>query len=150
MAKAAELRAGNFVLASLSRLEPYRNIAARYCILLKPHVRNEEAMDYILGRQLNADHLVDRHVHVVLARNVIRGAQLAVRPGVRDFPVKLLRRNSVEDVAWRSVLLDVGPGRSTQDREQHEDRSGSSRPKHLERWTAIDVGCLSALFVSVE
>src|SRR5271168_464454 len=105
MAEAAQFRAWNLILTFFDRLEPYVDDAAGDRILLEPNPRNKKAVDDVFGSQFEADNLIDRHMKVVFDGDVIGCPQLAVGARIGDFPVELLGRDLIENVARRSVLL---------------------------------------------
>ena len=67
-----------------------------------------------IGRgQMDTDNFVNRDVQIIVELHVVRRAQSAIRPGINDFPVKLLRGNLKLKVAVRRVALYLSSGRDT-------------------------------------
>ena len=65
-------------------------VASNHCGISRPgtascfkrNCGHEEAVDDVLGLEVDVDDLVDRHVHLVEERLVVGGAELAVGPGI--------------------------------------------------------------------
>jgi hypothetical protein len=139
VAEAAELGAGQLVLARLGHLEPLADLPPRHRVLLHPELGYEEAVDDVLRLEDDVDHLVHRHVDLVEELLVVLGAELAVRARVRDLPVELLGRDLDDEIARRQGHLDARPGRHRQHGQDHEDDRGHDGPDDLERGGAVRV-----------
>src|SRR5206468_1767320 len=90
VAEAAELGAGDLVLARPDDLEPGGDRVPGHCVLLEAGARDEEAVDHVARLEQHPDRLVDGDVDVVVHDDVVVGVELAVRARVGDLPVELL------------------------------------------------------------
>src|SRR5205814_1877104 len=119
------------VPARLGDLEPRADGAARHRVLLDAELRDEEAVDHVLGLEVDEHDLVDGHVHLV--EEDLVGAR------VLDLPVELLRRHLDDEVAGRLAHLDPRPCGRGQGREHDEDERGDDGPHDLQRRVAMRV-----------
>ena len=111
MTQAAQLRAGDLVVADPVRDEPHRDVETGHRVLLHPHLKQAEAVNDVLARQVDQSRSIDRQNQLVDRRDVVLGARvgaiesdwilgrdlgdvgaakLAVRPGVLHVPGELL------------------------------------------------------------
>src|SRR5919109_4712526 len=97
-------------------------------------------MDDVPRAQMDAHDLVDWDVQVVIELDVVGRVKLAIRPGINDFPVKLLRRNLQLKIAVRRVPLHLGPCRYAYKGEDDQDGGRNNRPDDLQSSISVRVG----------
>src|SRR4029077_306431 len=71
MPKAAQFRAGDFILARLCRRKPNFNAHSGHCILLHAKVGKEKAMDHVLGTKTDSNRLSDWDMHDSLTEHIL-------------------------------------------------------------------------------
>src|SRR5438034_4418784 len=150
VAEAAELGAGDLVLARPDDLEPGGDRVPGHRVLLEAGARDEEAVDHVARLEQHPDRLVDGDVDVVVHDDVVVGVELAVRARVGDLPVELLGGHLDHHVRGRDALLDVGPGLAADEGGDHEQDGGRDGPRDLERSVAVREGGPASVPVAVE
>ena len=71
VAEAAQLRAGDLVLADAIRDEPDRDAHAGNRVLLHAHLEQPEAVDDVLARQVHEHRPIDRQIQLIDRRDVV-------------------------------------------------------------------------------
>ena len=65
MTESTQLSTGDFIPARLRRLKPGWNLAARNSILFQAQIRQEKAVDHVLGPQGHPHDLIDGDVQLI-------------------------------------------------------------------------------------
>src|SRR5688572_26830954 len=133
MAETAKLGAGQLVSPWFCRLEPADNLAPRYDVLLKPHVRNKETMDDVRRGHHQANRLIGRDMQVVIEFDVVIGAELFIRARIIHFPVELLGDDTQFKIRRRHMALYFCPTRSAHEREYNQDNGGNDSQYDFQR-----------------
>ena len=149
VAKPAELGAGDLERAGAGRLEPHVDRHSRNRVLLEAELREEEAVDDVLGAEVDPHRNPHRHVHVVGRDDVVGSVERSVRPSVPDLPVELGGGDHHLLVGLGNLPLDPIPSRAARDRQEDQDDSRHDRPDHLDPRVSVRVGGAHALTLPV-
>ena len=128
MLDAAELRALALVRTGAARNEAKGVDRAGDHVSLAAELGHPEAMDDVLGPQLELDDRADRHMHLVRGRH----------PRVPELPPPLMRRRLDAQAGCRAGERDLRE-RPERQREDHREDDGRRRgPRDLEASVAIE------------
>jgi len=107
-------------------------------------VGDEDAVDHVLGPQVQEGGVAEGHVEVGQVRVLELALVLGLASGIADVPLVLLA-HEVDDrdvlaVGGREFLLDVVPRRDLHDRDAQQHERRDDRPGDLRRVVPVRIG----------